>query len=213
MEVIEREKISNDLFNLEFLEKNNEKYNSENINYSILDCPNFLQSKLTQKIVIATILDKICYLGFLSDCNEFGGITEKQIHSDIQSRFKNKVICSNNINNSLQDSLISYLSNPKGFLKKQSKTKKIDLLLIGTAFQIKVWKQLSKITFAKLVSYQYIANKINQPTAVRACATAIGKNPISYFIPCHRIVQSSGKFGKYHWGSDLKKKMIDFESL
>ncbi|MBP0030595.1 methylated-DNA--[protein]-cysteine S-methyltransferase [Roseofilum sp. Guam] len=86
------------------------------------------------------------------------------------------------------------------------------LLVKGTNFQIQVWRALLNIPFAQITSYQIIANKIGRPTAVRAVANAIGKNPISYLIPCHRVIRGSGELGGYRWGLERKSAMMGWEA-
>ncbi|MDD4820500.1 MAG: MGMT family protein [Flavobacteriales bacterium] len=81
----------------------------------------------------------------------------------------------------------------------------------GTIFQQKVWHTLMEIPFGTTVSYAQIARKIGQPKAVRALGTAIGKNDISYIIPCHRVIHSDGKISGYRWGTDVKEKILQWE--
>jgi AraC family transcriptional regulator, regulatory protein of adaptative response / methylated-DNA-[protein]-cysteine methyltransferase len=64
----------------------------------------------------------------------------------------------------------------------------------------------------QLATYGTIAKQIQQPTASRAVGTAIGDNPVAFLIPCHRVIQSSGLFGQYHWGSIRKTAMIGWEA-
>lgn len=85
------------------------------------------------------------------------------------------------------------------------------LALEGTPFQLAVWKELNKIPFAKTVSYQFIAEKIGNPKANRAVGTAVGANPVSILIPCHRVIQASGTTGNYRWGVDRKCALLDAE--
>jgi O-6-methylguanine DNA methyltransferase len=88
----------------------------------------------------------------------------------------------------------------------------IKLDLIGTPFQLSVWKALISVGYGKTASYRYIANKIGQPQAVRAVANAIGKNPVAVVIPCHRIVRMDGSVGGYRWGAKLKSKLLELEA-
>lgn len=88
----------------------------------------------------------------------------------------------------------------------------IKLHLKGSAFQIKVWETLLKIPSGKLTTYGTIAQAIGNPNASRAVGTAIGDNPVAFIIPCHRVIQSSGNFGQYHWGSTRKAAMIGWEA-
>ncbi|WP_061247603.1 bifunctional helix-turn-helix domain-containing protein/methylated-DNA--[protein]-cysteine S-methyltransferase [Leptospira noguchii] len=89
---------------------------------------------------------------------------------------------------------------------------KIKLHLKGTEFQIKVWEALLKIPEGQLSSYSDIADWIGQENASRAVGTAIGKNPIGYLIPCHRVIKSTGGIGEYRWGSERKMAMIGWEA-
>jgi O-6-methylguanine DNA methyltransferase len=86
-----------------------------------------------------------------------------------------------------------------------------DLLLIGTEFQIKVWRALINVPTATTISYEQLAINIGMPSAIRAVASAVARNEISYFIPCHRIINKSGKLGKYRWGESLKRKLLENE--
>jgi AraC family transcriptional regulator of adaptative response/methylated-DNA-[protein]-cysteine methyltransferase len=88
----------------------------------------------------------------------------------------------------------------------------IKLHVKGTAFQLKVWEALLKIPSAKLTSYGAVAKSIAKPQAARAVGTAIGSNPVAYLIPCHRVIQSTGIFGDYMWGSGLKTAIIGWEA-
>ncbi|UOG34156.1 bifunctional helix-turn-helix domain-containing protein/methylated-DNA--[protein]-cysteine S-methyltransferase [Leptospira noguchii] len=89
---------------------------------------------------------------------------------------------------------------------------KIKLHLKGTEFQIKVWEALLKIPEGQLSSYSDIADWIGQENASRAVGTAIGKNPIGYLIPCHRVIKNTGEIGEYRWGSERKMAMIGWET-
>ena len=91
-------------------------------------------------------------------------------------------------------------------------TKEVKLCLIGSKLQIQVWKALLKIPPGKVISYSTLAKYIGKPKAVRSIATAIGKNPLCWLIPCHRVLRASGELGGYHWGLNIKRKMLTFES-
>lgn len=88
----------------------------------------------------------------------------------------------------------------------------IRLHLKGTAFQLKVWETLLKIPVGRLTTYGHIARKIAAPRASRAVGTAIGDNPVAFLIPCHRIIQSTGVIGGYHWGPVRKTAIIGWEA-
>lgn len=89
---------------------------------------------------------------------------------------------------------------------------KIKLHIKGSDFQLKVWQALLNIPMGQLSSYQNIANLISNPKASRAVGNAVGKNPVAYLIPCHRIIQSTGALGDYHWGHIRKTSMIGWEA-
>ncbi|RMD89340.1 MAG: methylated-DNA--[protein]-cysteine S-methyltransferase [Alphaproteobacteria bacterium] len=86
------------------------------------------------------------------------------------------------------------------------------LHLIGAPFQIKVWEALLTIPSGHVTTYSEIAGAIGQPRAVRAVGTAVGRNPVSWLIPCHRALRKSGELGGYHWGLPVKRAMLAFES-
>lgn len=98
------------------------------------------------------------------------------------------------------------------FEDKMGNPAKITLHLKGTEFQLKVWETLLKIPEGKLASYGEIANLIDNPKASRAVGSAVGDNPVSYLIPCHRVICSTGIPGQYHWGAARKKAMIGWEA-
>ena len=98
------------------------------------------------------------------------------------------------------------------FQKNWSQIDQIKLHLRGTRFQIKVWESLLKIPTGGLSTYGDIAKKIGNPKAARAVGTAIGANPIAFLIPCHRVIQSNGKFGGYMWGANKKMAIIGWEA-
>ena len=89
----------------------------------------------------------------------------------------------------------------------------IKLHLKGTDFQIKVWQSLLRIPVGKLSTYGQVANNIEKSKASRAVGTAIGKNPVAYLIPCHRVIRSTGEFGNYMWGSTRKTAIIAWEGV
>ncbi len=86
------------------------------------------------------------------------------------------------------------------------------LYLIGAPFQIKVWEALLAIPSGRVTTYSDIAGTIGHPKAVRAVGTAVGRNPISWLIPCHRALRKSGGLGGYHWGLPVKRALLAYES-
>lgn len=86
------------------------------------------------------------------------------------------------------------------------------LHLIGAPFQIKVWEALLRIPTGHVTTYGEIAGTIGNPRAVRAVGTAVGRNPISFLIPCHRALRRDGSLGGYHWGLPVKRAILAWES-
>ncbi len=86
------------------------------------------------------------------------------------------------------------------------------LHLIGAPFQIKVWEALLAIPSGHVTTYSDIAARIGSPRAVRAVGTAVGRNPVSWLIPCHRALRKSGGLGGYHWGLPVKRAMLAWEA-
>ena len=86
------------------------------------------------------------------------------------------------------------------------------LLVKGTNFQLSVWQALLRIPAGELVGYGDIARHLGKPGAARAVGSAVGSNPISYLIPCHRVIRSVADFGNYRWGTARKKAMIGWEA-
>ena len=86
------------------------------------------------------------------------------------------------------------------------------VVLIGTDFEVRVWETLLKIPMGRAVCYSDIANKISSPKASRAVGAAVGKNPVSFVVPCHRALGKSGALTGYHWGITRKQAMIGWEA-
>jgi len=86
------------------------------------------------------------------------------------------------------------------------------VVLIGTDFEVRVWETLLKIPLGRAVCYSDIATKISLPKASRAVGAAVGKNPISFVVPCHRALGKSGALTGYHWGLTRKQAMIGWEA-
>ena len=86
------------------------------------------------------------------------------------------------------------------------------LHLIGAPFQIKVWEALLRIPSGHVTTYSEIARAVGHPAAVRAVGTAVGRNPISLFIPCHRALRKTGGLGGYHWGLPVKRAILAWEA-
>ncbi|MEO7801512.1 MAG: methylated-DNA--[protein]-cysteine S-methyltransferase [Ginsengibacter sp.] len=160
-----------------------------NINYSHAESP-------FGNIIVASTQKGICYLAFADD--------EVQALNALKNRFPNAFY--NQVVDLAQQNILYIFSHD------WSKLNEIKLHLKGTPFQLKVWETLLKIPTGKLVTYGTVAKSIDQPSASRAVGTAIGDNPVAFLIPCHRIIQSSGAFGGYHWGGTRKAAIIGWEA-
>ena len=86
------------------------------------------------------------------------------------------------------------------------------VVLIGTDFEVRVWETLLKIPMGRATTYSDIARKLARPKAARAVGAAVGKNPISFVVPCHRVVGKSGALTGYHWGLTRKRAMLGWEA-
>lgn len=160
-----------------------------NISYSFANSP-------FGKIITASTEKGICYMAFEENM-------ETAIR-DLVNKFPNATFFEKQ--DEFQQNALSI------FNKDWTKLNTIKLHLKGTDFQLKVWESLLKIPLGKLSTYGNLANEIGNPKASRAVGTAIGSNPVAFLIPCHRVIQSSGKIGGYMWGSDRKQLMIGWES-
>jgi len=88
----------------------------------------------------------------------------------------------------------------------------LKLVLIGSDFDVTVWQTLLKVPFGRAVTYGDIARHIGKPKAARAVGSAVGRNPISFVVPCHRALRASGAMGGYHWGLTRKHAIIGWET-
>lgn len=153
----------------------------------------FFDSPFGQMLAMATKRG-LCGLGFV------GESSKTVIFDDFKSRWPNAVYIENKV---ILKSLIETLVIGKGT---------INIHLIGAPFQIKVWEALMNIPTGFVTTYSDIAKAIDNKAAVRAVGTAVGKNPISWLIPCHRVLRKNGELGGYHWGINLKTALLARES-
>lgn len=181
-----------DLFiNMEGMTPGEYKNGGENlsVNYSFAESP-------FGNILVASTSKGICYMAFADDPEEALNILQTKFPN---ASYKQMV--------DLMQQNVLYI-----FTHDWTKLGQIRLHLKGTAFQLKVWETLLKIPMGKLTTYGNIARQIQVPKASRAVGTAIGDNPVAFLIPCHRVIQSTGVFGGYHWGSIRKTAMIGWEA-
>jgi AraC family transcriptional regulator of adaptative response/methylated-DNA-[protein]-cysteine methyltransferase len=86
------------------------------------------------------------------------------------------------------------------------------IVLIGTDFEVRVWETLLKIPLGRATTYSDIAAKVCTPKAARAVGAAVGKNPLCFVVPCHRVIGKSGAITGYHWGITRKRAMLGWEA-
>lgn len=167
------------------------KHGGENlsINYSYAESP-------FGNILVASTAKGICYMAFADEEEE----AFRQLRSKFPEANYRQVV------DLLQQNAL-YI-----FTHDWNKLDEIKLHLKGTDFQLKVWEALLKIPMGQLSSYNKIAQQIQNPKASRAVGSAIGDNPVAFLIPCHRVIQSSGAIGGYHWGSNRKTAIIGWEA-
>jgi len=181
-----------DLFvNIEGMTPGEYKNGGENlcINYSFAESP-------FGNIIVASTSKGICHIAFYDD--------ENTAFANLQCQFP-AAQYQQLLDKEQQNAL--YI-----FSHDWSKLQQIKLHLKGTDFQLKVWEALLKIPMGKLATYGNIAKQLQNPNASRTVGTAIGDNPVAFLIPCHRVIQSSGALGGYHWGVNRKTAMIGWEA-
>lgn len=147
-------------------------------------------------ILVASTQKGICHMAFADD--------EQKAFQALQYKFPNATY--RQMVDLIQQNAL-YI-----FTHDWSKLDQVKLHLKGTEFQLKVWETLLKIPMGGLSTYKTIATEIEHPKAMRAVGSAIGQNPIAFIIPCHRVIQSAGTFGNYHWGATRKSAMIGWEA-
>ena len=86
------------------------------------------------------------------------------------------------------------------------------VVLIGTDWEVRVWQALLRIPMGRLATYSGIAGKVCSPAAARAVGAAVGKNPIAFVVPCHRVIGKAGELTGYHWGLTRKRAMLGWEA-
>lgn len=181
-----------DLFvNIEGMTPGEYKNGGENlvINYSFAESP-------FGELLVASTPKGICHIAFAN--------TETEALDELRKMFPKA--CYRNFTDQIQQNAIFI------FTQDWQKLDQIKLHIKGTDFQLKVWQTLLKIPMGSLSTYGDIAKLIDSPKASRAVGSAIGDNPIAFLIPCHRVIQSTGSFGQYHWDAIRKKAIIGWES-
>lgn len=161
-----------------------------NINYSFADTP-------FGKIIAASTDKGVCHMAFVDE-------GERRAFDHLRSIFPNaKYVLSPDTK---QQHALSV------FDRDWNRLEEIKLYLKGTEFQLKVWETLLKIPAGGLATYADLATKSGYNGACRAVGTAVGKNPVAFLIPCHRVIKATGEPGNYHWGEMRKNAIIGWEA-
>lgn len=150
-------------------------------------------------VLIATTARGVCNLHFLEGLSEAAAqvLRKEWVNAElIQDQAKTQGICDR------------IFCTPSSSLRDTPLT----VVVKGTNFQIQVWKALLNLPFGGLSTYQNLATSIKKPTAARAVGNAVGKNPVGYLIPCHRVIRESGELGGYRWGLDRKTVLLGWEA-
>ena len=147
-------------------------------------------------VLMAATNKGICHIAFISD--------KLPALQYLQAQFPNATYLEEI--DSLQSAALSTLQSMPEQLPA------IKLHLKGTDFQLKVWESLLKIPLGSVTTYRAIAEQVGNENASRAVGSAIGKNPIAFLIPCHRVIQTSGNLGGYMWGLTRKSTILGWES-
>ncbi len=154
----------------------------------------FHQSPFGKYILALTSEERICALEFADNEEEAARELRKQWS-------ESELIYNPQVTTPLADQIFSHESSSP-----------LKLLVKGTPFQLKVWEALLKIPFGGLVSYQSVSEHVDNPRGLQATGGAIGKNPVAFLIPCHRVVRKTGEINGYRWGLNRKSALIGWEA-
>ncbi len=141
-------------------------------------------------------------LAGLAFCDPGG---EEETFEDMRARWPNA-------NYAMQPEITSKYAERIFDLENWKSDKPLRIVLIGTDFEIKVWEGLLEIPFGSAATYSDLATKIGRKNAPRAVGRAVGRNPVSFVVPCHRVVGKSGDLTGYHWGITRKRAMLGWET-
>lgn len=165
------------------------EFRNLNIDYGFYNTP-------VGEILIASTVRGIC-------CIEFADNRDEAL----------QLLCKRFAKSSQQIHSTEFHNQALRFFNKDERlsSDEIVLHLYGTDFQMEVWRALLEIPFGKTSTYSDIAKAINNPRALRAVGTAIGRNPVAILVPCHRVLRSDGGIGGYYWGIEKKKILLEWE--
>ena len=142
----------------------------------------------------------ICGLSFVQNADR------QSVFADLKNRWTNAKLVQEP---GATQSFVKSIFNPS----TENNSAPLHLILNGTNFQIKVWEALIKIPMGAVVSYESVAAYIGMPKASRAVGNAVGSNPVSFVIPCHRVIRKTAEFGNYGGGVARKMAMLGWEAV
>lgn len=172
--------------------------------------PRFLRNRkediyyATRPCRLGTVLVAVTQQGI---CSVLLGDTARELVEDLEKRFPQA-----NISPS-ESPFNQHIETVSSFLEgsSQDSLTNLPLDIRGTAFQQKVWEELRKIPSGQTISYAELAERIENPGAVRAVATACASNPLAVVVPCHRVLGSNGSLSRYRWGLERKRTLLSME--
>ncbi len=162
------------------------------IRYGFHDCP-------FGKVLLMTTEQGICGLAFADPGEEEGAL------GDMRSRWPDASYVADQVATASQ---VVRIFNPGAWKAEQP----VRIVFIGTDFETRVWQTLLKVPLGQATTYSDIAGHIGNPKASRAVGTAVGRNPISFVVPCHRVLGKSGGLCGYHWGLTRKQAILGWEA-
>ncbi|WP_158799665.1 methylated-DNA--[protein]-cysteine S-methyltransferase [Pedobacter sp. L105] len=145
------------------------------------------------EILIGSTAKGVCFVGFTNNNRE-------ETLKDLKRRFPASVM--EEKETEWQREIIVQMNHPEEQLP-------VHLHLKGTGFQLDIWKKLLQVPYGGVITYAQLGGSSK---IARAAGTAVGRNPVCYILPCHRVVHGDGSFNGYFWGNDLKKKLLTWEA-
>lgn len=151
------------------------------------------------ELIIGSFEDKLCLCDWMSEKRRT--TIDKRIQKALHAHYEKGT-------SEIIGKTITQLDE---YFARQRKIFDIPLTFTGTDFQNAVWRELLNIPYGRTVSYGELSKRLGNPKAVRAVAAANGANPISIFVPCHRVIGSNHKLVGYGGGLDAKKGLLELE--
>lgn len=145
-----------------------------------------------QELIVGFTKLGLCFLGF--------NTPHHNAFEEMQLRYSN-TLQEAKLDFNLSKSITSFLNG---------QCPPFDLYVKGTSFQLNIWNKLLEIPAGCTTTYSQLGPTVQH---ARATGTAVGKNPVSIFIPCHRVIQNSGQWQQYYWGADIKKMLLEKEGI